>query len=384
MDILLYGNGGSGNHGCEAICRGTAALLEQSLMIHSEAAQEDLHYGLADIGRILEARVSPKRDLAFWKAYLQLKLRKSYTAMDVLPYLPRIRESKQAAKLALSAGGDNYCYGNPGFYAHLNRAYQKAGFQTILWGCSVEPNAIRGETAEDLARYHAIVARESISYEALRAVNVNTILAPDPAFFMEAKVCVLDPRWTKGDVIGLNVSPMVLANENISGITLENYRVLIRTLLQETDSFIALIPHVVWPHNDDRSVLQQLYREFSEDPRLILVEDHQAPELKYIISRCSFFVGARTHATIAAYSSCVPTLVVGYSVKARGIARDLFGEEKNYVLPVQALQQPEDLKNAFFSLYRQKDTIRAHLQKILPTYRLQGQQARAFITQLKG
>ena len=39
-----------------------------------------------------------------------------------------------------------------------------------------------------------------------------------------------------------------------------------------------------------------------------------------------------------AYSSCVPTLVVGYSVKARGIARDIFGTEDRYVLPVQSLQ----------------------------------------------
>ena len=49
------------------------------------------------------------------------------------------------------------------------------------------------------------------------------------------------------------------------------------------------------------------------------------------------FIGARTHATIAAYSSCVPTLVVGYSIKARGIAKDLFGTDEGYVLPVQAL-----------------------------------------------
>ena len=66
-------------------------------------------------------------------------------------------------------------------------------------------------------------------------------------------------------------------------------------------------------------------------------------ELKGYIARCRFFVGARTHATIAAYSSCVPTLVLGYSVKSRGIARDLFGNEENYVLPVQSLQEPDEL-----------------------------------------
>ena len=50
--------------------------------------------------------------------------------------------------------------------------------------------------------------------------------------------------------------------------------------------------------------------------RVLLVGDHNCMELKGFIGRCRFFVGARTHATIAAYSSCVPTLAAGYSVKS--------------------------------------------------------------------
>lgn len=93
-----------------------------------------------------------------------------------------------------------------------------------------------------------------------------------------------------------------------------------------------------------------------------------APELKYIISQCSFFVGARTHATIAAYSSCVPTLVVGYSVKARGIARDLFGTEDGYVLPVQSLNESGQLTQTFRELYEKRMSVESHLQKIVPDY----------------
>ena len=39
-----------------------------------------------------------------------------------------------------------------------------------------------------------------------------------------------------------------------------------------------------------------------------------------------FFIGARTHATIAAFSMGVPTISIAYSVKAKGINRDLFGD----------------------------------------------------------
>ena len=80
--------------------------------------------------------------------------------------------------------------------------------------------------------------------------------------------------------------------------------------------------------NNDLEVLAQLYDEFKDNDRIMLIGDHNCMELKGYIARCRFFVGARTHATIAAYSSCVPTLVLGYSVKSRGIARDLFGNEE--------------------------------------------------------
>ena len=66
-----------------------------------------------------------------------------------------------------------------------------------------------------------------------------------------------------------------------------------------------------------------------------MINDKNCMEIKGIISKCRFFIGARTHSTIAAYSTCVPTLAVGYSIKARGIARDIFGTEDNYVVPVQ-------------------------------------------------
>ncbi|MCI5756225.1 MAG: polysaccharide pyruvyl transferase family protein, partial [Firmicutes bacterium] len=82
-----------------------------------------------------------------------------------------------------------------------------------------------------------------------------------------------------------------------------------------------------------------------------------------------FFVGARTHATIAAYSSAVPTLVVGYSVKARGIARDLFGDETGYVLPVQSLRGKNDLTRAFENIAENESAIRDRLVKIMPEWK---------------
>src|SRR5699024_6163198 len=118
-------------------------------------------------------------------------------------------------------------------------------------------------------------------------------------------------------------------------------------IIENTECSIALIPHVVWEDNDDRTVLRMLYNKFQNTGRVVFVNDCNCMQLKGFISRCRFFVGARTHATIAAYSTCVPTLALGYSTKSRGIAKDLFGTEKNYVISVQDLRKKEDLLEAF-------------------------------------
>ena len=115
---------------------------------------------------------------------------------------------------------------------------------------------------------------------------------------------------------------------------------------------------------------------------MIVVDDHIAPELKYIISKCRIFVGARTHATIAAYSMAVPTLVVGYSVKAQGIARDLFGTTENYVLSVQELSHKENLMHAFQWIKKHEVEIRSHLIAYIPKYIAKGENIKAILEKL--
>ena len=172
---------------------------------------------------------------------------------------------------------------------------------------------------------------------------------------------------------------MILSNEKQSGAAYANYKNLVEFILRNTNMNIALIPHVVWQQNDDRRVLKKLYDDFRHDQRLIMVEDHKAPELKYIISKCRMFVGARTHSTIAAYSTMVPTLVVGYSVKARGIATDLFGTDEKYVLPVQNLKNEGELTEAFCWMSDNEDKIRNHLKRFIPNYLNDGKHIRSIL-----
>lgn len=192
----------------------------------------------------------------------------------------------------------------------------------------------------------------------------------------------LPDTFIEGKTVGINISPMIQKNETVSGITLKNYIAMIEYILENTDYQIALIPHVVIADNDDRKPIQQLYEMFKASGRICLINDCNCLQLKGFISRCALFIGARTHATIAAYSTCVPTLVVGYSTKAKGIATDLFGTAEHYVLPVQQLRTENDMVEAFIWLNTNRERIQQHLQEQLPKYTRTAQTAANYVKDL--
>ena len=368
--IFLYGHAGSENHGCEAIVRSTINLFRyKDFVLFSHEPSEDDSYSINKLCRLIrknEVHIN-RLSLDFLKAYYALKIKRDYEPLNDLFGISALKIAGKK-DLAFSIGGDNYCYTGVGRFMLYRQALENRGVKTVLWGCSVEPSLIDTKMRKDLSRYDLITARESITYEALRKINSNVILAPDPAFTLRKQAGNFPVGLGRKPYIGINVSPLIQNLEQGGNITMENYRALVAHILETTDRDIALIPHVVWSHSDDRIPLGQLYEEFKDTGRVFMVEDQNCMQLKDIISGCEFFVGARTHATIAAYSTCVPTLVVGYSVKARGIARDLFGSEEGYVLPVQQLRDPRDLTEAFRALYTRADEIRAYLSNMMPDY----------------
>ena len=322
--INLYYHCGSANHGCEAIVRSTAKMLNTQLTLWSTAPNADIAYGVNGIVNVVEDAKRPPTGMRLFEFKVHHKLTGSdylYTKFEHEDFFSSIH----AGDICLSIGGDNYCYGGKEYLGYYNRLIHEKSGKTVLWGCSFEPSEMDAATAKDIARYDLITARESISYEALKAVNPNTVLVADPAFALDSVELPLPESWQPENTIGINVSPLVMQCEKSDGIAYEAYRSLIAHILITTDMTVALIPHVVVETNDDRIPLRNLYEEFSSTGRVLLIEDHNCCELKGYISRCRMFIGARTHATIAAYSTCVPTLVLGYSVKSKGIARDIFG-----------------------------------------------------------
>ncbi|NLM44175.1 MAG: polysaccharide pyruvyl transferase family protein, partial [Clostridiales bacterium] len=362
---LLYMHGGSFNRGCEAIVRSTCKILhikENKITLFSGNPMEDIN---SKIDLLCDVKAYNEFNNHIIRHIIGALTRRLSGSLYF--HYENLIACSNSETVALSIGGDNYCYeGYPAILASTNSMLKTRGAKTILWGCSIEPDLLNSKSIiADLKRYDLITPRESITYNALleKGINKNTHLFPDSAFILDKLNLPLPEGFIEDNTVGLNVSPLIMRLEKGDNITYKNYANLIEHIIDNTDMQIALNPHVTWEHNNDLEPLTALHEQFIDTGRVVLFGDqYNCMELKGFISRCRMFVGARTHATIAAYSSCIPTLVVGYSVKARGIARDIFGSEENMVIPVQSLEHEDDLVNAFKYIQDNEDSIRNHLQ----------------------
>lgn len=387
-EIFLYNHGGSENHGCEALVRSVGRMLGQDRKVHllSESPQQDYHYDLYKEVKILSAiHAYSKFSLSFLKAYIELKNKGDHFPMDALPYARSIKALGEE-DLEISIGGDIYCYDDYPKFIRLHEQIHKKGCKSVLWGCSLEKYLFRDPFfLRDMKRYDCILARESLTYRFLLNSGFKNIdYCPDSAFTLPAEYLPLPEGFKENNTVGLNISPLIIKRESEKGIIYKNTERLIDNILKSTDFAVALIPHVVWKDSDDRIVLKIIYEKFKDSGRVIFIDDCNCMQLKGYISRCRFFIGARTHATIAAYSSCIPTLAVGYSVKSRGIAADLFGTDEHYVLPVEMIKKKDDLFMAFQWLVGHEHIIREHLQSRMPRYLEQAMRAKDKISAMTG
>ena len=372
----LYSHAGAANHGCEALVRTISKMCDEASLI-SYRPDEDIKYGLDKVvAQVIGLREYKDKSLRHIIMYLVKAISKKpnvyfrYKYSHIFPLLKK-------GDLLISIGGDNYCdYGMNDELGFLNNKFNKLGLNTALVGCSIEPRLLTDKKAvADFRKYRLITARESITYEALvEAGLTNAKYIPDSAFILDKQETPLPDLFRDRKVVGINLSPLIQSKESIKGIAIRNYIKMIDYIINNTDYGIALIPHVVWESNDDLAVLKELYNMFKDTNRVILLDEDKTlncMEIKYAISKCSYFIAARTHASIAAYSTEIPTLVVGYSVKAAGIAKDLFGEKENFVLPVQQLESESDLQNKVILLMERENEIKTLLQRKVPEFKKQ-------------
>ena len=373
MSVFLCGNTGFINRGCEAIVDATVSVIPfTSGDIFLLSATPDYDSPIAKrLGvNILpyENRIPRVRRL-FYKG-LRMLNRKSLMANLYIQKntLKQLRKND----ICLDIGGDVYCYSRPKNCLALNGYTYMKNITNILWCCSVEEKKITKEIAEALKRYTYILVREQLSYRTLLSIGVpreKLLKCCDPAFFLSSSPVSLPVGFSVNNTVGINLSEIVIKEPE--GACMQNVRSLIDYILQKTDMNICLIPHVYKAKEDrnDLFILKKLYDTYKNDRICIVDQEYNCEQLKYIISCCRFMIAARTHASIAAYSTCVPTIVLGYSVKSQGIAMDLFGKTDGLVLPYDSLDGRDQLKTAFIQMIENETNIKEHLKTILPAYK---------------
>lgn len=365
--IKLYNHGGSLNHGCEAIVRSTKKIVGENIELWSQNPDFDKSYGVDKVIDIkYDQTLYPNKIKNLYNKVISkiLKTDEPFIKQERKIFLDNISKND----VCLSIGGDLYCYKGVDKLYYLDRALKNKGAKTVLWGCSVDVESINNIAKENLSLFDLIIARETISFDTLKRINKNTYLYPDSAFQLEIESPQKVNEKFEKDMVGINVSPLIINCEKNVGITIKSYENLIEYILNHTDMKIALIPHVVYDFSDDRTPLEQLYEKYRDTERVIMIEDCSCSVLKWYISKCRFIITARTHVSIASYSTCVPTLVVGYSTKAKGIAKDIFGTYESYVLPVQSLSNEDMLTDKFKWLMKNEDKIKSHLHSVMPEY----------------
>lgn len=358
--ILLYGHGGARNHGAEAIVRTTLPRLRRPgtrILLSTHFPEQDRAFGLDRlVDELIPADLSwaPQERAAATRAEKEVFARRIYRDA-----LARIDQET----VCVGIGGDNYCYPNWHRQSVFHKTAKARGGISLLWCCSIQPEAIDDAMAAVLAGHDHIYARESVTYEALLAHGIRQVtLTPDPAFALAPESIPLPDGFCPGATAALNLSPLVLRQ---SPGLLAHYTAVAQVLLERVEALL-LLPHVTMPMDNDQEALEALAAGLPAGLQARLCRPAgplSAAQAKYLISQCVQLVCSRTHASIAGYSSHVPTLVAGYSVKSQGIGRDL-GMER-WVIP---LDKAAGLPEAAAALWAERDEVKRTLSCVIPAY----------------
>ena len=259
--ISFYLHAGSDNHGCEAIVRSTVKILGTECRLYSLNSDKDVRYGIGKVCTIKDDihKPYPPKSIRWFLSAIQTKVTGK---IDLTVKFQRAGLLSEISKedIFLSIGGDNYCYPGTDILAAIDRNMKRKGAKTVLWGCSVEPSVLeQEEVIEDIKTFDLITARESISYNALRRINPNTVQVADPAFTLGTVMLPLPNNWIDGNMVGINISPLILKSGRNADMVYSAYKMLIEDILAHTTYGIALIPHVVCDGNNDLELLDRLY-----------------------------------------------------------------------------------------------------------------------------
>lgn len=377
--VLLVGHSGSFNKGCEALVRSTVDIVQrhlhpETISLMSDDPQSDMKAIAHDLPYLAINNALPKIGGKFSPSWI-LERVESRIIRRLHPGSPAYatwlnRRFYENINIAISIGGDTFSddYEGPSaYFGELDLARRNGAF-TMIWAASIGPfKHLEQHWATLLKQVDLITVREKKTQQYLQSLGIqdNLKLVADPAFLLEKYAEGTPSLPQEKIIIGLGMSAIVAEYGSDHNFYLDAFAQFVQTLSKEDKYHFILIPHVVSPNNNDLTVCEALANKLQIFHNIqIISPELNTCQMKYAISKCHYFIGARTHSTIAGLSTCVPTLSIGYSAKAIGINQDIFGNT-DYVLPIKDISF-ENLIAKFNLMVEKNKEITETLKKRIP------------------
>lgn len=219
--------------------------------------------------------------------------------------------------------GDSFAdiYGNDRFLAttRIKEMIEKKGIPLVLGPQTYGPfNNVENEkfATEIIKNAYRVISRDIYSAEYVRKMTKRKIpITTDLAFQLPYTKRNIDADKIK---IGINISGLLVERASEAGFVNKNslktdydtyIDELLRYLISEEKYDIYLIPHV----EEDVQACQFFDSKY-QNTKLINMFSNPM-DVKSFISGMDIFIGARMHATIAAFTSGVVTIPTAYSRK---------------------------------------------------------------------
>ncbi len=354
--ILLIGIGGVYNYGCEAIVRGTEIILRKQwpdaeiVYASRHPKYDQTHLEGTHIKIVCRSRYTCTNIAAKLLSYTNIKWRPRSDSLSLLKNMDAV----------FSIGGDLYTLYSDGDYSvglpKFGDAAQKRKVPYILWGASVGPFTQNPQAEQfyqkHLANVRLIAAREKDTIRYLMGIGVmsNVISCADPAFAVSPEITKVSGAKNDKLTIGINLSPFSLrfsGLDNEQGIC-EQAR-MVEQIIRTFDAKVILVPHVVCDFiesDDDLRHLQKIKKEISREyqSQVCIVDTNPGfIGIKRKLVQCDLVIAARMHCAINAMAGHVPSLLLSYSQKARGMCEYIYGH-RNWVLSLSDFSSEQGLR----------------------------------------
>lgn len=272
-----------------------------------------------------------------------------------LPWSRTAKVLKSVEYVAAINGGDGFSdiYGTDAFHSRLLETWiaLKTQIPVIQLPQTLGPFQSRGnyyEACRILSHSAAVYVRDKKFIPELKKMGINYEMTKDLSAYMQPEPWDID---VKPDSIGINVSGLAYSNgfRTLAG-QFAAYPELINRLIchfRDKGQTVYLIPHsynyeIPEPNNDDMVACKAAYDRLKDKSNVIFVDKGLiSPQVKYVISKMTFFIGTRMHANFAAIYCGVPLFGLAYSYKFEGAFNANGLDGKNQTAMINNISEDE-------------------------------------------